>query len=261
MKVAPLYSSLALVLLLSLSNCKKDDSVSPSNCGDDLSPPLKQSYERDVAGIAIAYMLETEHPLAHEIELPGSVTDKIWGGLDAIFRSTLPQRDSIFSQYCVHHVVNNQAVYSCIAQVNEDSEVARAWASGETSTGIAAIDGLLETYGFSLTQYNNHTAVIRTDRLLNMPAFARALKASHRDITNAQPNLLTAGAGRIYYNQTHDIRYYDFVFEWHDCYDLCDNYHRWKFSVDNLCRVAFLGTESGGVNGSQPLPEPLNCGL
>ena len=98
MKVAPLYSSLALILLLSLSSCKKDDSVSPSNCGDDLSPPLKQSYERDVAGIAIAYMLETEHPLAHEIELPGSVTDKIWGGLDAIFRSTLPQRDSIFSQ-------------------------------------------------------------------------------------------------------------------------------------------------------------------
>jgi len=255
-----IFIHLFMVLLFVLSSCKDDGNPTPVAC-PEVPEVLKEAYQRDVAGMAINYLYDTDDPLFYEIEVPSSVTDEIWQGMAAIYESTLPERDSVFSHYCVHHVSIQPTSYSCIVQVTEGSAIAEAWESGELLTGIPAVDELLEEYSFTLVQFNNLTAVIRTDRLLNMPAFALAIKDSHESITHVQPNLLTAGAGRINYHSENGDRYYDFVFEWFDCYDLCDNYHKWKFKVDSKCQVTYLGMEEGGVNGPQPLPEPLNCGL
>lgn len=245
---------------IALGGCKKDNS-SFLPCPEYVSPLLFEAYQRDVVGVAIDYLDDVQDPRLHEIEVPEDITTEIWQGLQAIYREDIPVRDSIFSQYCVHHVSVNPTSYSCIVQVSEGSIIAEAWKKGELYTGITALDELIKAYQFSLIQFNGLTAVLHTNLIINMPAFTKTIKEIDHRITNAQPNLLLAGAGRINYSKKGGYRYFEFVFEWFDCYDLCDNYHKWKFRIDPNCHVKYLGVEKGGINGPQPLPEPLNCGL
>jgi hypothetical protein len=76
-----------------------------------------------------------------------------------------------------------------------------------------------------------------------------------------ETNGLIGGAGKIEYFKAGNDRYFDFYFEFNDCFDGCDNYRKWSFMVDPNCTVYYLGFTDWGVFGISPLPAPVNCNL
>ena len=234
----------------------------PSSC--DVPSVLREAYERDVKGLVLQRMQELNSPDYGLIEIPQSWQDSILEGMAAILQAPLPESDSVFNRYCVHHAANNPVVYGLIIGVGTESAIAQAWKAGNTLTGNALLDNLLTTYGFTLENYLSSigAGVLQTDRLLNLFALADSIVGNVQGVAYAEPNYLIGGAGSIFYDvdQTGN-RYFDFQFEWNDCFDGCDSRYTWKFRVAPDCAVEFLGTEAWGVYGIEPLPDPVNCML
>lgn len=54
---------------------------------------------------------------------------------------------------------------------------------------------------------------------------------------------LIGGVGCIGYNIDFDgICFYEFCYEWNDCFDGCDNFYIWNFVVVLDCSVIFMGS-------------------
>jgi hypothetical protein len=235
----------------------------PSNC--NVSSELADAYDPDVKGLVIQRMQALSDPDFSFIEIPQEQQDSILEGLAAILHATsLPERDTIFDLYCVHHNFSNPAVYGFIIGVDTESEIAAAWDAGNTLSGNPIIDTLLTEYGFTLTNYISSigAGVFYTDQLINPFALADSITSSVPEVQYGEPDYLIGGAGRIAYEvNANGDRLYDFTFEWNDCFDGCDNFRTWKFRVTPECAVEYLGAEEGGFFGTEPLPDPVNCML
>jgi hypothetical protein len=186
-------------------------------------------------------------------------------GMAAIFNlsSDLPEADSVFNRYCIHDNFGSPALYGFIVGVDTDSPIAQAWANGNTLTGNAILDNLLTTYNFSLESYISFGAgVFFTDQIINLFALADSITASVPGVLYAEPNYIIGTAGRINYNvDQNNNRLYEFRYEWNDCFDGCDNFYSWFFTVTPACEVIFTGTDEGGFFGIEDLPMPTNCQL
>ncbi|MEL6658180.1 MAG: T9SS type A sorting domain-containing protein [Bacteroidota bacterium] len=235
----------------------------PSNCS--VPEALRTFYDQDVKGLAMKRMQAQNSPDNALIEIPASVQDSIFEGLAAILNvmNELPQADSAFNLYCVHDVVNSPAVFGMIIGVDTNSPIAAAWQAGNTLTGNEILDTLLAQHNFSLQSYFSFGAgVLYSDQIWNIFALADSISNSVPGIEYVEPDLLIGGAGQIGYNtDDNGDRFYEFRYEWNDCFDGCDNFYTWRFSVTPDCDVTFLGSDEGGVFGTQPLPDPVNCML
>ncbi|MEL7421830.1 MAG: T9SS type A sorting domain-containing protein [Bacteroidota bacterium] len=235
----------------------------PSNCS--VPEALRTFYDQDVKGLAMKRMQAQNSPDNALIEIPASVQDSIFEGLAAILNvmNELPQADSAFNLYCVHDVVNSPAVFGMIIGVDTNSPIAAAWQAGNTLTGNEILDTLLAQHNFSLQSYFSFGAgVLYSDQIWNIFALADSISNSVPGIEYVEPDLLIGGAGQIGYNtDDNGDRLYEFRYEWNDCFDGCDNFYTWRFSVTPDCDVTFLGSDEGGVFGTQPLPDPVNCML
>ena len=80
-------------------------------------------------------------------------------------------------------------------------------------------------------------------------------------VSLAEANATIGLAGKITYSEVNSVRYYNFRFEFSDCFDGCDNYREWQFAVNPDCSVNYLGFTEFGFFGVQPLPAPSNCNL
>lgn len=234
----------------------------PSDC--NVPSELREAYDKDVKGLVIKRMQALNSPDFDLIDIPQIWQDSILEGMAAIYNLTqLAERDSVFNLYCVHDVFSSPAVYGMIIGVETNSPIAQAWSSGEMTTGNDILDNLLTQYSFTLQNYFSFGAgVFYSDKIINQFALGDSLLNSVDGITYVEPDYLIGGAGTITYSSdASGTRYYDFRFEWNDCFDGCDNYYTWKFSVTDDCVVTFLGTETDGVFGIESLPDPVNCGL
>lgn len=226
---------------------------------------LRTTYDRDVKGLAMKRMQAQNSPDNNIIDIPASVQDSIYEGMAAILNTmdVLPEADSVFNLYCVHDNFSSPAVFGMIIGVDTDSPIAEAWNNGSTFTGNGTLDTLLEEHGFILQSYFSFGAgVLYSDQIWNIFAIGNALVDVVPGIEYVEPDFLIGGAGRIEYN-TDDLgnRYYAFRYEWNDCFDGCDNFYTWNFTVSPDCSVTFTGTEEGGVFGLETLPDPTNCML
>lgn len=228
----------------------------------DVPPFLRDAYERDVKSIAIRRMMEVNSPDTQLITIPQSWQDTIIEGMAAVYNSGIPAADSVFNMYCVHDAVGNPVLHSLIVGVEDTSLMAQAWSEGMTETGDTTIDMLFDTYDFELVSYNGSFGVLETPHLLNLIALGDSLTTYVDGVLYAEPNYIIGLGGQILYDaDAAGTRYYDFVYQWNDCFDGCDNYHLWKFMVDPDCEVTYLGFEEGGFFGVEPLPEPGDCML
>jgi hypothetical protein len=227
-------------------------------------PELAEAYDKDVKGLVIKRMQALNSPDQTLIEIPQIWQDSIMEGMAAIFNAPdLPERDSVFDLYCVHDRFSSPALLGFIIGVDTNTPMADAWSTGELLTGNAILDTLLVKYNFELTNYFSFGAgVFYTDQYLNLFALADSIVSSVPGVSYGEPDYLIGGAGQIVY-ATDELgnRYYDFRYEWNDCFDGCDNFYTWKFLVSPQCEVEFLGTDEGGFFGLEDLPEPTNCML
>lgn len=233
----------------------------PSDC--TVPTALREAYRRDVMGMAVKRMEALGSPDFNQIEIPESWQDSILEGMAAILNAPdMPAADSVFNLYCVHEGAFNPVVYGVIIGVDTGSPIAEAWAAGQTLTGNAFLDSLLTRYQFTLTNYISFgAAVLYTPKLLNLYALGNVLAANVPGIQYGEPDGIIGGAGRIEYRTDDGARLYDFRYEWNDCFDGCDNYYQWSFRVGPDCSVTYLGSETDGFFGVEPLPAPTNCML
>ena len=102
--------------------------------------------------------------------------------------------------------------------------------------------------------------MLQSDSLWNNRALIDSLETIP-GILFGEPDQIIGSAGKIEYEAIGNERYYDFYFEWSDCFDGCDNYRVWHFMVSSDCSVTYLGFDEWGVFGLLPLPSPLNCNI
>lgn len=235
----------------------------PSDC--TVNSALKETYDRDVKGLALKRMQATNSPDLSAIEISETIQDSILEGMAAIFNlsNSLPEADSVFNRYCVHDNAFSPAVYGFIVGVDTDSPIAEAWAAGNTLTGNDILDNLLTTYNFTLENYISFGAgVLYTDQYLNLSALADSITASVPGIEYGEPDYIIGGAGLINFNVDQaGNRLYEFRYQWNDCFDGCDNFYSWFFTVTPNCEVIFTGTDEGGFFGIEELPPPTDCQL
>ncbi len=236
----------------------------PSDC--TVPPLLATEYERDIKNLTLRRMYEVKTPDTAFVEIPQQWIDTIAEGMAAIFNATsFPERDSVFNLYCVHDAFSLtplQIYQRLIITVDLSYAWTQAWQDLNSLTGYDYIDSLMVKYDLSVEDfhgwpYGNH-AILQTDSLWNVYALTNLFKEAE-GVIHADPDYLIGGAGAILYEKEGHNRYYEFYFEFYDCFDGCDNYRMWKFQVTDDCSVNYLGSTSWGVFGILPLPSPVNC--
>jgi hypothetical protein len=255
--------NLALIILLLFSVVDLQAQTS-SDC--TVPYELIENYERDIKNLSIRRMMELNSPDFALISIPQAWQDTIAGGMAAIMNAlSLPESDSVFNLYCVHDLTSPMQIYNeMLIQIDVSYPWTLAWQNLNALTGNSAIDAFVTRYGLTVTAFHDWSfgdyAVLHTDSLLNIYALIDSLVAVE-GVISGEPNAFFGAAGKIEYQKIGDIRYYDFYFQFNDCFDGCDNHRKWMFKVNADCSVEYLGTENWGVFGIEPLPAPVNCNI
>jgi hypothetical protein len=253
-----------LLLLVLVSTFNATQAQVPSSC--TIPQLLANEYKRDIVQLATKRLFDLQSPDTNLVRIPQIHIDSISEGLAAIFNATsIPERDSVFNLYCVHNKNGWPGDYAgFLVQVDTSYSWTNAWQNLITTTGDPLMDTILTRYNLTITNFYNWTfgnyALLSTDSSWN----SFALIDSFLMVTGvlaAEQNSLIGVAGKISYSKIGNIRYYDFDFEFQDCFDGCDAYKRWTFKVNPDCSVEYLGFVDWcfwGV-GQCPIPAPINC--
>jgi hypothetical protein len=232
-----------------------------------ISPPLLISeYNKDIVQLATNRMVQIQSPDTAFVRVPQADYDSVAGGLAAILNATsIPESDSVFNLYCVHNQNGFPYAYAgFLVQVDTNYSWTDAWQSMTSLTGDAYIDNIMTSYSLSVVNFYNWSfgnyAELVTDSAWNILALIDTLELA-AGVIMAEPNSLIGTAGMIEYDVAGTDRYYNFYFQFNDCFDGCDNYHEWSFRVDSNCAVEYLGFTDWGAFGNEPLPAPLNCNI
>lgn len=233
---------------------------------------LKSEYKRDVAQMAAYRLYQLQSPDTDLVQIPHVYTDSIFEGLAAIFNATsIPERDSVFNLYCVHNLnpfAGFGAYAGFIVKVDTNYAWTQAWQNLNTLTGDPLMDTILSKYHLTLTNFYNWTigsyAELSVDSSWNTDALIDSINLVP-GVLFAELNSYVGVSGKITYEIIGNNKYYNFYFEYQDCFDGCDAYRNWKFKVNSDCSVEYLGLENWcfwdqlGTLGLCPFPVPINC--
>lgn len=250
------------LFLISICFAMSGSAQVTSNC--NVPQLLASEYHRDITQLATKRLFEIHSSDTALVRIPQIHYDSIAGGLAAVFNAlSIPERDSIFNLYCVHNLNGWPIEYDgLLVQVDTNFAWTQAWQSLNNTTGNSYIDYITSTYSLTISQFFNWSfgnyALLLTDSSWNIPALIDTLE-QEPGIVSAEADNIIGAAGTITYSSSGNFRYYNFFFEFSDCFDGCDNYHEWMFMVDYNCSVSYLGFQDYGIFGIQPLPQPVNC--
>lgn len=233
---------------------------------------LKSEYKRDVAQMAAYRLYQLQSPDTDLVQIPQVYTDSIFEGLAAIFNATsIPERDSVFNLYCVHNLnpfAGFGAYAGFIVKVDTNYAWTQAWQNLNTLTGDPLMDTILSKYNLTLTNFYNWTigsyAELSVDSSWNTNALMDSIYLVP-GVLFAELNSYVGVSGKIAYEKIGNNKFYNFYFEYQDCFDGCDAYRNWKFKVNSDCSVEYLGLENWcywdqlGTLGLCPFPAPINC--
>ncbi len=227
-------------------------------------PQLATEYRKDIVQLATNYLFQIQSPDTVFVHPPLQTIDEISGGLAAILNATsIPERDSVFNLYCVHNLNGWPYDYAgFLVRVDTSFAWTQAWQNHVTLTGNSYMDSLTSKYSLHITNFYNWSfgnyAELGVDSAWNILALMDSIRYCP-GVISVEQNGLIGGAGKIEFFKSGNDRYFDFYFEFNDCFDGCDNYHRWSFKVDTGCTVSYLGFTDWGVFGISPLPAPVSC--
>lgn len=251
-----------VILLLFVSALTMSHAQTPSSC---LSTQLlSHEYELDIKNLVLRRMLQLQNPDTVLVNIPQTWQDTISEGIAAIFNAvTIAERDTVFNLYCVHDNTTPQQVYqSMLISVDTSYAWTDAWQNLTSLTGNPNIDAMVTKYDLQVDQFYNWSfgnyAELSTDSLWNIYALMDSLE-KEPGVIYAEANSIIGSAGKITYDKVGSERFYNFYFEFNDCFDGCDNYRMWQFKVNADCSVEYLGFIDWGVFGISPLPFPVNC--
>jgi Secretion system C-terminal sorting domain len=233
---------------------------------------LESEYKRDVAQLAAYRLYQLQSSDTDLVQIPQAHTDSIYAGLAAIFNAaSIPERDSVFNLYCVHNLnpfAGFGAYAGFIVKVDTNYAWTQAWQNLNTLTGDPLMDTILSKYNLTITNFYNWTignyAELSVDSSWNTDALMDSINLVP-GVLFAELNSYVGVSGKITYEKVGTGKYYNFYFEYADCFDGCDAYRNWKFKVNSDCSVEYLGFENWcywdqfGTLGLCPFPAPINC--
>lgn len=252
---------LFILLLVFASTLCRSQTPSDYSVPDELTT----FYARDIKTLALKRMEQYQSPDLAFVRIPQTWQDTIAHGLAAILQSGLEEADSVFNSYCVHNNTGEKQIYNgLLIQVDINYPWTQAWQNLNTITGNAYIDTLTSRYDLEISQFFDWSfgdyALLHTDSLWNIYALIDSL-IIEPGVLGGEADALIGSAGRITYEKYAGVQYFDFWFQFNDCFDGCDNYRKWMFKVQSDCTVEYLGFEDFGFFGIEPLPGPLDCNI
>lgn len=259
-----------VLLIVAISLFNSLQAQTPSSCS--MPPLLATEYKRDIAQLAVYRLFQLQSPDTEFVTIPQASIDTISEGLAAIFNATiLPERDSIFNLYCIHNLnpfTGFGAYTGFLIKIDTSYAWTNAWQNLITITGHPLMDTLLTKYHLTITHFYNWAigdyAVLSVDSSWNIFALMDSIEMVP-GVISVEQNSLVGVAGKISYNTIGNTRYYDFYFEYQDCFDGCGAFRKWKFKVNPDCSVDYLGFDNWcywdqlGTPGLCPFPTPLHC--
>lgn len=231
----------------------------PSNCS--IQTVFKDYYDADIKHLALERIYDQYSNYTDSIEIPYIFQDTIWRGMAAIFNLTsLPERDSVFDNYCIHQF-GGYIYHGIYVNIDTSYDWTIQWQNQNTVTGIAELDTLLATYGFTVTNYwsNSNTAILYTNQNLNILPLCDSLKF-FEGVNYAEPIPYGGSGNSIKYDKIGNDRVYEFTIGYGDCPMGCSGWRTYKFKVYEDCAVEYLGTENH-VDPLYPFPSPPNCNI
>lgn len=223
---------------------------------------LQTNYDADVKHLALQRIFNQNVTYKDSIKIPQNYQDTIWAGLAAIFNlSSNIERDSVFDNYCIHHDASNFINHNIYVKVDVSYNWTQQWQNLITNTGISALDNLLSTYGFSITNFSTfvNVATLSTTQNINVIPLCDSI-ATFAGVQYSEPKTIIGSGNEITYNTIATDRYYNFTVGYGDCPSGCIGKHTFKYKVYSNCSVDYLGKEDL-IDPSTSIPAPPNCNI
>jgi hypothetical protein len=233
----------------------------PSNC--EISPILQNYYDYDVKHLALKRIFDQQSPAMDSIIIPQSYQDTVWEAMAAIFNLTdFPARDSIFDMYCIHQFGSLYVFYNIGVKLESTCTWSQNWHNLITTTGVPALDTLLSTYGFTVTEYLEaiDVVILTTNQSINAQPVCDSIE-TFSGVIYAHPdyNFIWDG-NEIIYSKTGTNRFLDFEIRYGDCMAGCTGWKTFKFQVYEDCSVQYLGSIFHPAPDFS-FPPPVNCNI
>ncbi|MBI5538978.1 MAG: T9SS type A sorting domain-containing protein [Bacteroidia bacterium] len=238
-------------------------SQTPSNC--NISASLQTNYDWDVKHLALkSIFTNITSTYRDSIIVPQSVQQPIWEGLAAIYNlTTIPERDSVFNNYCIHQQPSEYLFNSIYIGVDTSYSWTDNWQNMlTTTTGYTALDNLLSTYGFSITHFSTFGscyATLTTTQNINVQPLCDSIE-TFTGVNYSEKKPYNGDGNRITYTESGSNKFYNFTIGFGDCPSGCTSTHTFRFKVYNDCSVEYLGILDNITPGDL-IPSPVNCYL
>ncbi len=209
------------------------------NSSCNITEDLREAYEDDIYWLAYNRIIETNSPFMDSLKIPIEVEDTIWTGLAAIFNANfIPERDSVFDIYCIHHEMCTGQLNTLYVFVDTSYSWTVQWKNNETITGYDELDKFLSDYNYKLQDFAGYGILISDDHI-NFDKFTDSLK-KFNGITDAWQGGTTCCHNDLFFKKTYLHQYFTFDLGFGHGIMLCPNHYQWKFEVDNECRVNLI---------------------
>lgn len=216
----------------------------------ELSEEQKNHYRMDAEKLAVRYVNAKD---STHIVIPHDLIDLLYNGLVHIFNSNLPEAELVTRTYEIH-AGNPASPREILVFADSTAPWLNAWRNGETQTGNADVDELIDRFNLSLVEYNElvHTletsmATLRADNAINVYAAGRQFQELP-DIKHAGPDIRTDGSDISVLFFDNHLRY-SFSYGFGDCPAGCINKHTWSLNVYLDGTVEFAGEKGDPLPG------------
>jgi hypothetical protein len=209
------------------------------NSSCSITKELREAYEDDIYWLAYNRIIETNSPFRDSLKIPIEVEDTIRTGLAAIFNASfIPERDSVFDIYCIHHEICTGQLNTLYVFVDTSYSWTNQWKNNETITGYDELDKFLSDYNYKLQNFAGYGILISDDHI-NFDKFTDSLK-KFNGITDVWQGGTTCCHNDLFYEKTYFHQYFTFDLGFGHGIMICPNHYIWKFDIDNNCSVNLI---------------------
>ena len=185
-----------------------------------LSDLEKSKYYDDAAYIEYGRLCSNAELSHRQVTLDKKSIDHHFENLLSIYNNCYSISNSFFENISEIHTHGSPALYSVIASVDTSKVWIQKWIFGSRTTGILAIDSIVDEYDLEISSIRNlHNRVnvtISSPIPVNYLALIEKLKST-AEFRYVEPNG-TIGGGSIITCEYDDIsQLYKYVLRWGDC--------------------------------------------
>lgn len=247
-----------IILILLFSLGKNLFSQIQSNCTDNAAL-IANAYEKEINTIAVNRLFEIQHIDTNKVIVPQIHKDSILKAFVGVFNlGSQLDADSVFKKYCIQDY--HSSINSIVLLIDTSENWTNAWQNMQTSTTNTQLNQLLNTYGFSITNYSSssNTVTLSSNTPLNIKAFGDSL-IKIPGIYSYWQNFFAGGGNSITYDIIGSNQRLNFYLKWGGCPAGCMNYKAWKYNIGSSCTITMTNFLS--INSNSNRPNLQNCNL